>query len=38
MMVSFACVMEIISIFHSGYLDYKGAFWLGLDSYCCVMS
>jgi len=31
MMASFACIMEIVRIFHSGYLDYRGAFRLGLD-------
>jgi len=32
------CVTEIIHIFYSGYLDFRSAFQLGLDSYCCVMS
>jgi len=29
---------EIVRIVHSGYLDYRGAFRLGLDSYSCVTS
>jgi len=32
------CVTEIICIFHSGYLDYRGAFQTALDSYCCGTS
>jgi len=32
------CVLEIVHIFHSGYLDYRGAFQTVLDSYCCVTS
>ena len=33
-----ACAIEIAYIFHSGYLDYRGAFQLGLNLYCCVTS
>jgi len=36
--VILARVIEIIHIFHSGYLDYRGTFQLGLDSYRCVTS
>jgi len=36
MMASFACVPEIVHIFHSGYLDYRGAFQTVLDLYSCV--
>ena len=31
----FLCVTKIVYIFHSGYLEYRGAV---LDSYCCVTS
>ena len=34
----FLCITEIVHIFHSGYLDYRGAFPTALDSYCCVIS
>jgi len=34
----FLCATEIIHIFHSGYLDYRGAFQTVLDSYCSVRS
>jgi len=25
-----------MGIFHNGYFDYKGAFQIAVDSYCCV--
>jgi len=31
----FLCVTEIVHIFHSGYLDYRGVFQTVLDLYCC---
>jgi len=34
----FLCVMKIVHIFHSGYLDYRGAFQTVFDLYCSVMS
>jgi len=34
----FLCVMEIVCIVHISYLDYRGAFQSGLDSYCCATS
>ena len=34
----FLYAMKIIHIFHSGYFNYRGAFQIVLDSYCCVMS
>ena len=34
----FLYVMDIIHIFHSGYLDCRGGFQTALDSYCCEMS
>jgi len=32
----FLSVMEIVRIFHSGYLDYRGAFQTVVDLNCCV--
>ena len=34
----FLWVTEIVRIFHSGYLDSRGAFKIALDPYCSVMS
>ena len=34
----FLFVMEIVHIFHSDYLEYRGAFQIVLDLYCCVMN
>jgi len=31
----FLCIMAIICIFHSSNFDYRGAFQIVLDSYCC---
>jgi len=34
----FLYVTEIVHIFHSGYLDYRGTLQTVPDSYCCVMN
>ena len=34
----FLYVAEIVRIFHSGYLDYRGTYQTVLNSYCCVTS
>jgi len=34
----FLCANWYFCIYHSGYLDNGGAFWLDFDSYCCVTS
>jgi len=34
----FLCTTEMVHIFHSGYLDYRGVFQIVFDSFCCVTS